>query len=87
MIFVVPMWQSNKCGSVRNDEIINLYLGSSVGPWVSIQENQEKTKIPEMKSNFQQIVLYYLGLCIQNPGPREGDLEPSPKRGSDKINV
>ena len=48
--------------------------------------NQEKiTKNPEMRSNSQQIVSYYLGLRTQNPGLREVDLEPSPKRGSDKI--
>ena len=34
--FLVQMRQSNKCRSVRNDEIFNLHLGSSVGPWVSI---------------------------------------------------
>ena len=34
--FLVQMRQSNKCGSVRNDEIFNLHLGSGVGPWVSI---------------------------------------------------
>ena len=34
--FVVQMRQSNKCGSVRNDEIFNLHLGSGAGPWVSI---------------------------------------------------
>ena len=39
-----------------------------------------------MRSNFQQIVLYCLGLHTPNPGLREVDLEPSPKRGSDKIN-
>ena len=40
-----------------------------------------------MRFNFQQIVLYCFGLRIQNPGLREVDLEPSPKRGSDKINM
>ena len=40
-----------------------------------------------MRSNFQQIVSYCLGLRTQNPGLREVDLEPSPKRGSDKINM
>ena len=40
-----------------------------------------------MRSNFQQIVSYCLGLHTQNPGLREVDLEPSPKRGSDKINM
>ena len=34
--FLVQMRQSNKCGSVRNDEIIDLHLGSGAGPWVSI---------------------------------------------------
>ena len=32
MAFLVKMKQFNKCGSVRNDEIINLHLGSAVGP-------------------------------------------------------
>ena len=40
-----------------------------------------------MRSNSQQIVSYCLGLRIQNPGLREVDLEPSPKRGSDKVNM
>ena len=30
--FLVQMRQSNKCGSVRNDETLNLHLGSGVGP-------------------------------------------------------
>ena len=34
--FQVQMRQSNKCGSVRNDEIFNLHLGSGAGAWVSI---------------------------------------------------
>ena len=34
--FLVQMKQSNKCGSVRNNEIFNLHLGSGAGPWVSI---------------------------------------------------
>ena len=34
--FMVQMRQSNKCGSIRNDEIFNLHLGSGAGPWVSI---------------------------------------------------
>ena len=40
-----------------------------------------------MRFNFQQIASYCLGLRAQNPGPREVDLEPSPKRGGDKINM
>ena len=30
--FLVQMRQSNKCESVRNDEIFNLYLRSGAGP-------------------------------------------------------
>ena len=36
MTFLVQVRQSNKCGSVRNDEIISLHLGSGLAPWVSI---------------------------------------------------
>ena len=49
--------------------------------------NQKKTKSPEMRLNSKQIVSYCLGLCTQNPGLREADLEHSPERGSDKINI
>ena len=40
-----------------------------------------------MRLNFQQIVSHYLGLHTQNPGLREVDMEPSPKRGGDKMNM
>ena len=30
--FLAQMRQSNKCGSVRNDQIFNLHLGSGAGP-------------------------------------------------------
>ena len=32
MAFLVQMRQSNKCGNVRNNETLNLHLGSSVCP-------------------------------------------------------
>ena len=48
--------------------------------------NHEETKNPEKRSNFQQIVLYCVGPGTQNLGLREVDLEPSPTRGSNKIN-
>ena len=38
-----------------------------------------------MRLNFQQIVSHCLGLGTPNPGLREVDLEPSPKRGRDTI--
>ena len=104
MSFLVQVRQSSKCGSAKNAEIINLHLGSAVGPWVSIpcllQDtshtywfhlpqtiNQEKAENPEMRSSFQQIVSYCLGVCTQKPGLREVDLEPNPKRSSDKVNM
>ena len=34
--FLVQMRQSNKCGSVTNDEIFNLHLKSGASPWNSI---------------------------------------------------
>ena len=40
-----------------------------------------------MRFSFQQIVLYCFALGTQNPGLREADLESSPKRDSDKINM
>ena len=50
-------------------------------------KEREKTNNPEMRFNLQQIILYRLGLHTQNPVLRELDLEPSPKRGSGKINM
>ena len=40
-----------------------------------------------MRSNFQQIVLYCLGLHTQRPELKEVELEPSPKRGSGNISM
>ena len=41
--FVVEMGQSNKCGSVRKDEIFNLHLGS---------KNGQDEYLKNVKSNF-----------------------------------
>ena len=49
--------------------------------------NQKKAKNLEMRFNSQQIVSYCLGLRTQNLRIRQVDLEASPKRGSDKINM
>ena len=99
------MRQCNKCGSVKNDEIFNLYLGSGAGHLINQHPlpperhqphllilsaqtiNQKKAKNPEIRFNSQQIVSYCLGLHTQDPGLREVDLEPSPKRGSENINM
>ena len=50
------------------------------------QSTRKKHRVQKMLSS-KQIVLYCLGLRTHNPGLREVDLEPSPKRGSDKINM
>ena len=101
--FLRQMRQSNKWGSVKNDELFNLHLGSGVGPWVSIpcllqdtshiywfhppkQFNRKKQITQKWDSAPQQIVLYCHGPHRENTGLREEDLEPSPKRVSDKIN-
>ena len=54
----------------------------------SAQTNSlKKTKNTEMRFNFHEIVAYCFGVCTQKTGLREVDLEPSPKRGSNKINM
>ena len=49
--------------------------------------NQNETKDHEKTSDFQQILLFCLDLCTQNPVLREVGLKLSQKRGSDKINM
>ena len=99
MVFLVQMTQSNKCGSVRNDKIINLNLGSGAGPSVSIPCHLQDTshtftdfihqkkppKNPEMRSSYKQIISCCLDLRTQNPGLRKVDLEPSAKRGTNRT--
>ena len=46
-----------------------------------------KNQNSEMRSKFQQIVLYCLDLCTQNTRLWELDLESSHNRGTDKINM
>ena len=48
---------------------------------------QDKAKNPEIRFTSQQIVLYCLNLRTHNPGLREVDLENSPKKGTDKVNM
>ena len=96
------MGQCNGCGSVRNDvnsthtwDLVQALESASPASCKtpaksidSIRPNNHlrRNKKSEKRSNTQQIVSYCLGLRTQNPGLREVDLEPSPKRGSDKIN-
>ena len=92
------MRQSNKCGSVRNDEIFNLHLGSRVGSTVSIPCLLEDTSHinwfhpPKLLTRKKQRTQKWDSTPNkeenqQNPGLREVDLKPSPKRGSDKFNM
>ena len=96
------MGQCNRCVSVRNDvnsthtwdlvwALESASPASCKTPATSIDSirpnnHLEETKNPEKRSNIQQILSYCLGLRTQNPRLREVDLEPSRKRGSDKIN-
>ena len=48
---------------------------------------ENETKNQEMRFNFQQIALSSLGLRTQKLGLGKVDLEPSPNRGSYKINM
>ena len=69
--FLVQMRQSNKCGSVRNDEIFNLHLGSGAGPWVSIPcllQDTSHINTSECGNSFSRtglISIIYFG-CIFN---------------------
>ena len=77
----------------------NSHLGSGAGSWVNIPwllqdtshiywfhlPKQTRKKNLEKRSNSQQIVFHCFALASQNPGLREVDLEPSPKRVSYKI--
>lgn len=47
----------------------------------------EKKKNPEIRSNSQQIALYCLGLHTDKSVLNEVDLEPRTKKGSDRINM
>ena len=54
---------------------------------IRLNNQPKKAKNPEMRFSSQKIVSYCLGIGKQNPVLREVDLEPSPKNGSDKINM
>ena len=51
------------------------------------QSTRKKTKNVEMRSNSQKMVSHCLGLHTQNSQLRKVELERSPKRGIDKINM
>ena len=79
MTFLVKMRQSNKCVSVKNDEIINLHSGSGVSPWISI---------PCLLQETSHIYWFYAQKATHTEHwVREVDLESTPNRGSDKINM
>ena len=52
--FLVQMRQSNKFGSVRNDEIFNLHLGSGVGPGLREVDFEPSPKRDSDKINMQK---------------------------------
>ena len=55
-------------------------------PSLKTKTTNKKQKIRKI-SNYQQMVLYCLGLRTQNPGLREVDLQSRPRRGTDKVNM
>ena len=84
--FLVQMRQSNKCGSVRNDEIFNLHLGSGAGPWVSIPCLLQDTShiywfhLPkQLTRDSTPNRLNHTALALQ---PKPQDLATSPKMGA-----
>ena len=100
--FLVQMRQCNKCEIVRNDDIFNLtYTWDLVQALESVSPISCKTPatfIDSICSNIQagkskesrneiQLPTDLTVLYTQNPGLREVDLKPSPKRGSDKNNM
>ena len=57
MAFLVQMTQSNKCGSIRNYEIINLHLGSDTNSWVSMPWLlQDTSQINDLSKNLNSNV-------------------------------
>ena len=83
--FLVLMRQSNKCGSVRNDEIFNLHVGSGVGPWVSIPCLMQDTShiywfhSPKQLTRKLRIEIQFQSNRIVLPWPTYK--EPMAKRG------
>ena len=53
----------------------------------SKQSNRKKQSMQKLDPTSKQIMSNYLALRLQNPELRGLDLEPSPKRGSNKINM
>ena len=102
MISLAEMGHCNGCGSVRNvlysthtwdllRALESVSPASCKTPATSIDSirpnnHLRRNKNLERRSSSQQIKSYCLGPPTQNPGLREVDLEPSLKRGSDKIN-
>ena len=64
--FQVQMRQSDKCGSVRNDEILNLHLGSGAGLWVSIPCLLLLAKVSAFKLNNKQLLISTCTLCYKH---------------------
>ena len=59
----------NKCGSVRNDEMFNLHLGSGVGPWVSITSHINDIVAIAIKLRYvhDNVCSYISGTWVENP--------------------
>ena len=88
-ISLAQMRQSDKCGSVRNDKIFNLHLGSGAGPWDIITCILQDTShinwhhLPKQSNKKKQKILKKYRTpknCIILPWPTY--TEPRADRGS-----
>ena len=62
--FLVQMRQSNKCGSVRNDDIFNLHLGYQ--PFSLCRRQESQTKVPKVVPKNTSELIEPFKLCYQN---------------------
>ena len=94
--FLVQMRPSIKCGSVRNDDIFNLNLGSRSTPWVSIpcllldtshvywfHTPEQSTKKKQRNQKWDSAANKSYRIWI--PALRQVQLKPTAKRGVNKT--
>ena len=80
--FLVQTRRSNKCGSVRNDEIFNLHLGSGVGPWANIPRLLQDTShiywfIPPKQSIRKNTNYFDITLFLNDKALTENPMKKS----------
>ena len=73
--FLVEMRQSKKGGSVMNDEILHLHLGSGAGPWVNILY---------LLQNTSHIYWFHMPKELTRKNQRTNKWDSTPKKPWDK---